>query len=583
MRPARVTPTRLLVAALALALAAGCSALPVEGPVRTEPVDRGSAQSDAPYFNPPGPAEDGTPSAIVSGFMVAMQANPLTTSVARSFLSEQARSTWRPNRGTIVYEAFTVQQTTPGARVRLSDVRRLDSRGGWRRGQPGTTETLDVRLVSEDGQWRIDNPPNALVVPQSYFERVFSRYNLYFYDQTDRVLVPDPVFLPRGEQTATNLVRGLLSGPGQSLSEVTRSAIPARTSLDLAVVVTESGVAEVPLSREMLRASPSDLVLAMDQMAWTLRQVPGIERVRITVAGAPVPLPDSRVDVPVTSGSQRDAGGDTEATLWGLRDGRVVDVGRPDGQPADGPLGRRGFSMRSLAVTASPPKVAAVSGDGTTLFVAAADAESRRSPATAPFEGTDLLRPSYDMLGDLWLVDRTRTGARLYVLRGDRVREVRVPGVTGADVAAISVAHDGSRLAVALAGSPAPPVRVVPILRTSEGVVTGAGRVRAIQAGVGDSARLIDIGWRDPATLALLSRPTAETSRVTYLAPDGSPVSTALPEPSVFRGPAAALAVAPDGNLPLHVVTPAQQLYTLAGNGQWVRDLTGVRAVTYGH
>ena len=70
---------------------------------------------------------------------------------------------------------------------------------------------------------------------------------------------------------------------------------------------------------------------------------------------------------------------------------------------------------------------------------------------------------------------------------------------------------------------------------------------------------------------------------MTYLAPDGSPVSTALPEPSVFRGPAASLAVAPDGNLPLHLVTPSQQLYSLAGNGQWVRDLTGVRAATYGH
>ena len=44
-----------------------------------------------------------------------MQANPLSTSVAREFLSERARDTWMPNRGTIVYEAFTVVPTTTGA------------------------------------------------------------------------------------------------------------------------------------------------------------------------------------------------------------------------------------------------------------------------------------------------------------------------------------------------------------------------------------------------------------------------------------------------------------------------------------
>src|SRR6185295_18338306 len=113
---------------------------------------------DAPYFNPPGPAKDGTPSAIVSGFLVAMQANPLTTSVARTFLSERARDTWKPSRGTVVYEAFTVTPTSTGAKVRLVDTRRLDARGGWQGGSPGRAETMNIRLVSEEGQWRIDNP-----------------------------------------------------------------------------------------------------------------------------------------------------------------------------------------------------------------------------------------------------------------------------------------------------------------------------------------------------------------------------------------------------------------------------------------
>ncbi len=96
--------------------------------------------------------------------------------------------------------------------------------------------------------------------------------------------------------------------------------------------------------------------------------------------------------------------------------------------------------------------------------------------------------------------------------------------MTGADVAAFSVARDGSRLAVAYAGSRAPTVRVTDILRTDEGIVSGAGQSRTFAAGGRDATRLVDVGWRDPATLAVLSRSSAETSQVSYISADGSPV-----------------------------------------------------------
>lgn len=567
---------------LTVSALAGCATLPESGPVHRESADRPDRPQDAPYFNPPGPAKDGSPAAIVSGFLVAMQANPLTTSVARTFLSERARTTWQPNQGTIVYEAFTVAPTSTGATVRLADIRRLDARGGWRGGSPGRSESLDIRLVSERGQWRIDNPVNALVVPTSFFDRSFARFNLYFYDQTGRVLLPDPVFIPRGEQTSTNLVRGLLAGPGRSLAEITRSALPSRTDLDLSVVVTESGVAEVPLSRDVLRASPAELSRAVDQLAWTLRQVPGVDRVRITVGGTPVPLPGGRIDAPVTSGTEFDAGGTADAQLWGLRGGRVVDLASTASGTVDGPLGRPGYSMRSLAVSESPRRIAAVSGNGTTVFVSDAEGGSGSAPVARPVvAGTDVLRPSYDMFGDLWLLDRTSRGARVLVVNGGEVRQLRVPGVTGADVSAFSVARDGSRIAVAYAGTPEPPVRVTDILRTDEGIVSGAGRAQVFSSGGPDDARIVDIGWRDPATLAVLARPTTETSQVSFVSADGSPTLPTLVEPSVFRGAAQAMVVAPDADLPLLLITPDQRLYTLSGNGNWPRTSSKVAAAAY--
>jgi len=561
---------------------AGCATLPESGTVHRAAAEQPDRPQDAPYFNPPGPVEDASPTAIVSGFLVAMQANPLSTSVARSFLTERARATWKPNRGTIVYEASSVKPTTEGAQVRLADTHRLDARGGWQGESPGRSENLDLRLVSEKGQWRIDNPLNALVVPTSFFDRSFARFNLYFYDQTGRVLLPDPVFIPRGEQTATNLVRGLLAGPGSALAEVSRSALPSRTDLALSVVVTESGVAEVPLTRDVLRAPPGELSRAVDQLAWTLRQVPGIERVRITVGDAPVPLSGGRIDAPVTSGTEFDAAGPSDADLWGLRGGRVVDLGNSAITATSGPLGRPGYSMRSIAVSESPRRTAAVSGNGTTVFVAPSEGGNASTPVARPVTGgTDILRPSYDMFGDLWLVDRTRDGARVLVVHGNQVRRLRVPGVTGADVAGFSVARDGSRLAVAYAGSRAPTIRVTDILRTDEGIVSGAGQSRTFAAGGGDAIRLVDVGWRDPATLAVLSRNSAETSQVSYVSADGSPVDPGLTDPSVFRGTAQALVVAPDPTLPLRLITPDQRLFTLSSNGNWPRTDTRIVAATY--
>jgi len=561
---------------LLVLVSAGCTTLPESGAIHREAADRPDRPQDAPYFNPPGPAKDDSPAAIVSGFFVAMQANPLSTSVARTFLSEHARGSWKPNRGTIVYEAFSVAPTGNGAKVRFSDVRRLDARGGWRGGSPGRAKTLDIRLVSENGQWRIDNPVNALAVPSSYFDRSFARFNLYFYDQTGRTLLPDPVFIPRGEQSATNLVRGLLAGPGSAIADVTRSALPSRTDLDLSVVVTENGVAEVPLSREVLQASPSELSRVVDQLAWTLRQVPGIERLRITVGGTPVPLPGGGIDAPVTSGPQLDAAGQGGAQLWALRGGRVVDLDASDRDPVAGALGKPGYALRTFAVDLEDRLAAGVATNGRAVFVAETEGETARRVAT----GSDFLRPSYDMFGGLWLVDRTAHGARVLYAADGKVREIKIPGVTGTQVAAFSVARDGSRMAVAYAGSPAPAVRVTDILRTDEGIVSGAGRSSTFAPGT-DASRVVDIGWRDPSTLAVLSRTSVESSKVTFVSSDGSPTSPDLPAPTVFRGAAQAMVVAPDPALPLRLITPDQRLYTLSSNGQWPRTSSKVLAAAY--
>ena len=202
------------------------------------------------------------PAAIVSGFLVAMQANPLSTSVARD-VPLRAR--------TRHLEAQPRHDRLRGVHGAADQRRRR--RCGWptpvastpaaagAAADPGSAETLDIRLVSENGQWRIDNPVNALVVPTSFFDRSFARFNLYFYDQTGRVAAARPGVHPaRASRRPPTWSAACSPGPGERWPTSPARRCPSRTDLDLSVVVTESGVAEVPLSREVLQASPDELV-----------------------------------------------------------------------------------------------------------------------------------------------------------------------------------------------------------------------------------------------------------------------------------------------------------------------------------
>ena len=82
-------------------------------------------------------------------------------------------------------------------------------------------------LVQEDGEWRIDEVPDALIVPESWFDDWYERASLYYFDPTTEVLVAEPVFVPRGDQFASSLVRGLVTQPSPELQDVVRTLLPA--------------------------------------------------------------------------------------------------------------------------------------------------------------------------------------------------------------------------------------------------------------------------------------------------------------------------------------------------------------------
>lgn len=566
---------RALVAALALLLCAtGCVTLPSSGPVRTEPV-REQQEDEAPVdFTPGGPERGAAPIEIVRGFLTAMQATPLNTSVARQFLSTESSTAWVPERGTVVYSTDSITALGQDVLLDLSDTVRLDGRGAWLGASGDATYTMD--MVREGGEWRIDAPPDRLLIPTDHFETRFQQYNLHFFDKSAQLLVPEPVYVPTGAQATTFLVTGMLRGPAPELLGVERTFLPARTRLDdISVPVTPDGTAEVPLSDEILDLGNEQLTRAFAQLAWTLRQVSGVTRLRVTVDGSPLEAPGQGPDVDVDAFPEYDpAVSWASQSLFGIRDGRVVTQIEGDERRVSGAFGSLDLGLREIGVDLAGERIAGTTRDGRVLVAARS-----RVTGTAPDEddtvevysgGDRLLPPAWDLHGQLWLVDDTPGGAEVYVVRNDVARRVEVDGVTGADVRSFVLSRDGTRFVAVLDRSGGDVVRIARVESEPSGRVRGLTPSERLDVSGLGIFRIRDIGWRSPGTLAVLTAPTRTTSQVLVVKIDGSSTAEeSTSDAEVFRSRTRDVVTSPALSAPLYLRTPDGVFYALAATGRW--------------
>jgi hypothetical protein len=573
-----------------------CSPLPDDGPVE---VGEGSAPSAsaAPFdFNPPGPVQGAGREDIVEGFLRALQATPVGTQVAQEFLTPDAAANWHPDERTIVYAGprVVVRRKTPGGPprvvVRLDQTFVLDSTGRWvgtgtstgtstggsgavsRQGQ--ADRTLRLRFARHEGEWRIAALPDAMVIPESHFEARYREYSLPFFDATGSVLVPEQVYLPWGVQAPTLLVSGLLSGPSDEGKAVERTFFPPGTRLGVGVPVRADGVAEVPLSHQMLDLGKDQLDLALAQLAWTLRQVSEVETFQVTVDGSPLDLPGGRNVADVDDWPEYSPSVDSASTdLFGVRGDTVVQVvGASEIDAAALPPGLR--NPRSLGVDLAGQQFAVVPRAGDRVVLVPRSAEGAAPPATA-YRGTDLLRPMWDHTGRLWLVDRTPDGPSVVVDHFGRARRIPAHGLRGERVLAASLSRDGTRMAVVLAGAEGETDRLVMmrVVRQASGEplrLTGPQRMSTPQPLV----RVQDVAWRDPTTVAVLTRPSRTTSEVVLASADGSSgpidLDSAL---DVLFEPGVSLAASPGTPLALMVAARDGGVHALDVQGRWDLDI----------
>ncbi|MEP9383901.1 LpqB family beta-propeller domain-containing protein [Nocardioides cheoyonin] len=574
---------RILVAVLAslaaLVALAGCGlSMPTSGSVH----DAGritAAQPDEGFELDPRPPQQGaTPSEIVDGFLEAMLATPLQTTTARKYLSKELATSWNPQQETITYSDKAPARGTGPVTVDLVGANHLDEQGSWLGPVPASQRRLHFSVVREDGQWRISAAPDALVVSESWFESRFVQESLYYFDPTGRILVPTPVFVPRGSQLATALVRGLLRGPGPSVEGVVRTLLPTGVSEGLSVPVSQNGVAEVDLSGDVGQQSQHAIQLMSAQLAWTLRQERSISRIRLTIDGRPVEFSDGGDDFPVNGFAQFDPTGyASNDNLWGLRDGRLVTYDGDRFVAAGGPWGSTAHDVRAVSLSLQAKSVAGVTSDGRSVLVGPVD--ERGAVRRAPVSGTDLLRPQWDYANRLWLVDRTRDGARVSFLEHGVVTPVRVPGITGQDVRTFLVSRDGSRLVAVIHGQVGDRVVASRLRSDAHAQVTGGTRARVISDPAEGAIRIQALAWHS-ATAVVALQQLPETALIRILSVDGAAAGFASVTLTVGT-PLRTLVGSPVTEDGLYATAVDGRVVDLSGQAMDIATGGTVRAVTY--
>jgi hypothetical protein len=434
-----------------------------------------------------------------------------------------------------------------------------------------------MALDPENNEWRISQGPSHLLVLGSWFTQRFRQASLYFFDPSARILVPEPVFVPRGVQFASALVDGLLEGPSHKLTATEQSYLPTDLRSQVSVLVSADGTARVDLTSDtddapMPTAQQTEMLVA--QLAWTLGQDPTINHFKVTIDDRPLQLP-GETEFSVQDGHQYApylAGSTTQ--LFGLQDGLMV-AGSPQNlAPVTGPFGQTAYGLRTIATDLKASRVAGVSTDGHTLWLGKVK-DTGKPARRLTSVGEDLLRPAWDFSGRLWEVDRTSHGAVVYYLHHHQLQPIEIRGISGEDVKHFLVSRDGSRLIAVIRESAEQDQIVVSRIQvTGDGQVAAVLGAKSITDPEKPEGQIRDIAWRSPTSIAILRQLSRHLFQVHGASVDGANPSGLDASPVPIDGIVAGLAGTPVPGATIYAFEPAQEGAPFAS----LVDLAGPRA-----
>lgn len=541
-----------LVAGLVLAGAlGGCATVPSDGAVRYgRAVSQGGGglnDSDI-HVLPPPPGAGQSPTDVVTGFLRASANFDDGHADAKRYLTPAAAAKWDADRGITIYDPTNRQvppavPSTGSTRTVLLTATRvatIDTDGGYTVA-PGRIET-PLRLVRQGADWRLSDVPAGLLLTPTDVERNLRSVYTYFLDPAQGIVIPDHVFLrapERGRPTA--LVRALLDGPTRWLAPAVTTAFPPGTKL-IGNVPLDGTVVVVNLSSEAASAVPAAREAMSAQLVWTLRQLPDVSGVRITIDGVPIDAGNSGDVQPISDWSGFDPEAHSrDAGFYFVQAGRLRSL---DGDAVRGPVGTGALPLTFPAVGGGVVAGLRTTATSTVLYAGPLGG-AVGARVSGPRGG--LTAPSVDRSGAVWSV---RSGASPAVLRTSTsaTTAVAVPAaalLSLGPVAELQVSRDGTR-AAAIVGT-----------GMARRLVVG----RVVLHGVGspsmEAFRPVAVGlqaptslsWVDADRIAALGRTGAAGPSTPWLLEADGSMLTAVTTSGLPPGGASRLAAGPTNDL----------------------------------
>lgn len=502
----------VLIAVLATMLAA-CSGVPQSSDPQVVKSIGGEASTPAAPSTPP-PGADGR--TIVNLFLTNNVSADVRHTNARQYLTADAQKRWQDTSATIVANDVNTSLADPLTGDVVVNAKRIGAVAADGIYTPSLRDpssassaeavTFTFTVVRVDGQWRIDQLPNGLIISQKDFEDSYSQFPVYFFDSTEQVLVADLRYTAtNGQSLATFLLTQLIAGPRSELSAMINE-VPDQPATSNPTV-TVGPITDIDLA-SVNKLPPATLTKLAVQLAFTLSsksldkpaQRTGIQDMRIVESGAPVVIPGRSVTFNPQEFPDYRAPSQIGPDVLFIRGAGVYSSGTDKALTSPAGSGELNLAAATQAhgSQGAPGALAAVgvTPAGEQLYVGA-DAQSL-APIPAVV-APHLTRPTWAAAwNELWISD----GARLWrVSNGGTVSAVSMtarPGNVQGTIVSARMSRDGSRLAVIydIAGSG----RAVWVGT----VVRGAGDARVEQltqitpAGFG---RLDDLAWSDEGSL----------------------------------------------------------------------------------
>ena len=476
----------LMAAVLATLMLAGCVVIPSSGGVHDGEIIDEQANPEFVVL-PRGPVAGSSQEQILEDFMQAVRSPQNGYGIAQQFLTAGLRKTWKPDESALI--RTDTPTILPGdtnvLTYEVTSRASVDDQGHYREERDAAPQTLTFRFAQENGEWRISEAANGIVLSQSSFAVAFREQSLYFFDPSYDYLVPDVRWFPSRGTSSVRAVQALLLGPTSWLGQAVNTAFPEATKLGDDTVTVASGTATVDLTTEVLASTAQQRDRMRQQLAATL----GLQDIRLTAQGLDVPTPDS-------AGSHAVVNPIVESAPL---------IGAPGAFGPDGGSGIAPLAGLSGAVVAAGATAATLSSDKQTIAMLAPGgvyvASVGDASATLVDDRVGLAPPSIDPFRFVWSAESV-SAASLRTFDVDGNPHELSSGLPGdAAIVSLEVSRDGTRLLVYLSTPVGPQLSVYGIVRDNN-VPVRLGEPLELPVGAQAPA---DATWVDDHTVATIS------------------------------------------------------------------------------